>query len=130
PGSSSSHSSGARARFGRRFITALALGPFAVTTAVAILLARLPVAMWGYPLWTFASLAALMWIATAAEPPRLRAFAAAAVAVLVAFPVAYAAAELFEPFVRDRKKATQYSGEVLADMITRRWREATGMPLV
>ena len=37
----------------------LALGPFAITTLLALVLGRLPVAMWGYPLWSFAPLAAL-----------------------------------------------------------------------
>ena len=50
------------AGFARRYVTVLALGPFAVTTLLAIVLGRLPVAMWGYPLWSFAPLAALMWL--------------------------------------------------------------------
>ena len=53
---------------------ALALGPFAVTTVVAAVLGRQPIAMWGYPLWSFVPLAVLMvW------PPALEAGAAAAV---------------------------------------------------
>ncbi len=45
------------AAFDRRCITWLALGPFVVTTLVAALLGRLAIAMWGYPLWSFAPLA-------------------------------------------------------------------------
>ena len=43
--------------FNRRYVAALALGPFAVTTIVAAVLGRQPLAMWGYPLWTFVPLA-------------------------------------------------------------------------
>ena len=55
------HARGGRrdAAFARRYVTMLALGPFPVTTLVALAAGRLPVAMWGYPLWSFAPLAAL-----------------------------------------------------------------------
>jgi hypothetical protein len=118
-----------RAAFDRRYLTALAIGPFAVTTLIAIVLGRSPVAMWGYPLWTFLPLAILAWAQPALDPLRLRRFAAGAILVLVALPVAYAAAEIGEPLVRDRMKATQYPGHLLADTLTRRWREKTGQPL-
>jgi hypothetical protein len=44
-------------------------------------------------------------------------------------PVAFVAAELGEPLVRDRSKATQFAGQQLADTVTRHWRERTGTPL-
>ena len=118
------------AAFNRRYVGALALGPFAVTTVVAALLGRQPIAMWGYPLWTFAPLAVLMVWPPALEAAPLRRFAGAALAVLIAFPMAFVAAELGEPFIRDRSKATQFSGRFLADTIARQWRERTGTPLV
>jgi hypothetical protein len=61
----------ADAAFARRMITAMALGPFLVTTIVAAVLGRLPIAMWGYPLWSFAPLAVLLWFGPIA-PRRLR----------------------------------------------------------
>ena len=64
------------AAFARRYVTMLALGPFAVTTAVALVAGRLPVAMWGYPLWSFAPLAALLWLGPVSEPDALNRFAA------------------------------------------------------
>ncbi len=142
--------------FARRYVTALALGPFLVTTALAALLGRLPIAMWGYPLWCFAPLAAVMWLGPArkegsefatprshnrttstpdpspqggGETERLRWFARAFVAVFLAWPLAYAAIELLEPLVRDRPKATQFPGRAMAEAITARWRERTGTPL-
>jgi hypothetical protein len=122
--------SSADASFARRYVTAIALGPFAVTTIVAALLGRLPVALWGYPLWSFAPLAVLMWAGPIGDPRRLRAFAALAIAVLLAIPAAYTMIELFEPFARDRPKATQFPGRQLAEIVTREWRQATGAPLV
>ncbi|MEA2907127.1 MAG: hypothetical protein QOI12_4514 [Alphaproteobacteria bacterium] len=118
------------AAFNRRYVTALALGPFLVTTIVAAALGRLAIAMWGYPLWSFAPLAVLLWMRPARDPARLRRFAAGVLAALLAYPAIYAAVEIGEPFVRDRPKATQFPGEVMADAITRAWRETYGTPLV
>jgi hypothetical protein len=116
-----------KAGLARRYITTIALGPFAITAGAAIILGRLPIAMWGFPLWSFAPLAVLMWLCP--EPRRFTAFARAFILVLVAWPLVYAAVELFEPFVRDRPKATQFPGRLLAETITRQWRERTGSPL-
>jgi Dolichyl-phosphate-mannose-protein mannosyltransferase len=118
-----------RAAFDRRYITALALGPFAVTTAVALVLGRLPVSMWGYPLWSFAPLAVIAWLGPATEPRRLEAFALAFAAIFVAWPTVYAGTELLEPLLHDREKATQFPGEDAAARITREWREMYGAPL-
>ena len=114
--------------FARRYVTVLALGPFAVTTFMAIVLGRLPVAMWGYPLWSFAPLAALMWL-TPSEPARQRRFAAGFLAIFVAMPLAYAIVEGLEPLVRDRSKATQFPGPALAQRVTQAWREKFSSPL-
>jgi hypothetical protein len=74
-------------------------------------------------------LAAVMWLAPVLDATRLRLFARACLAVLIAMPLAYAADELFEPFLRDRPKATQFPGDLLAQTITRQWRDVTGTPL-
>jgi len=118
-----------RAAFDRRYVTALALGPFAVTTVAAAVLGRLPVSMWGYPLWSFAPLAALMWLGPVAEPRRLQRFAKGFLAVFIAFPLAYAGIEIFEPFVHDRAKATQFPGAAVATAITDMWHDRFGAPL-
>jgi 4-amino-4-deoxy-L-arabinose transferase-like glycosyltransferase len=116
--------------FKRRTVAMLALGPFIVTTLFALALGRLPVAMWGYPLWSFAPLAVLMWLGPVTDAAALKRFAAGFLAVFVAAPLAYAAIELGEPLVRDRPKATQFPGRVFAATITRMWREKFGTPLV
>ena len=118
-----------KASFARRYVTVLALGPFAVTTLMAIVLGRLPVAMWGYPLWSFAPLAALMWFGLVTEPVRLKRFAAAFLVILLAMPLTYAVVEGLEPLLRDRPKATQFPGRALAWQVTRVWREKFSSPL-
>jgi 4-amino-4-deoxy-L-arabinose transferase-like glycosyltransferase len=119
----------APAAFDRRYVTALALGPFLITTLIALALGRLPVAMWGYPLWSFAPLAALLWLGLPDKEQRLQWLAAGLIAVLIAFPAAYGAAENFEPLFRDRAKATQFPGQVMADTITREWHDRFGTAL-
>lgn len=118
--------------FARRYVTLLALGPYAVTTAAALVLGRLPVAMWGYPLWSFAPLAALLWLGPVTDPLRLRRFAIGFLVIFVAMPLAYLIVEGFEPLVRDRPKATQFPGRQVAATVTQRWREkfASALPYV
>jgi len=115
--------------FARNYVTMLALGPFAVTTLIAIVLGRLPVAMWGYPLWSFAPLAALMWLGPVTEPVRLKRFAGGFIAIFIAMPLAYALSEGFEPLVRTRPKATQFPGTALAQAVTQKWHDKFSAPL-
>ena len=115
--------------FARSYVTMLALGPFAVTTLIAIVLGRLPVAMWGYPLWSFAPLAALMWLGPVTEAPRLRRFAVGFLAIFIAMPLAYALTEGLEPLVRARPKATQFPGTALARAVTQKWHDKFSTPL-
>ena len=115
--------------FDRRYITALAVGPFAITTLAAVVFGRLPVAMWGYPLWSFAPLAALVWFGPVENPARLRRFATGTIAVFGAYLVAYVAIELLEPLVRQRIKATQFPGAAMAAAVTRDWHDRFDAPI-
>jgi hypothetical protein len=115
--------------FARRYLAMLALGPFLVTTAIALFAGRLPVAMWGYPLWSFAPLAAIAWFGPVREGTQARRFAAAFAVVFVAMPLAYALVEGLEPALRDRPKATQFPGRQLAQEITKAWRDKFATPL-
>lgn len=119
----------ARAAFDRRYVSMLALGPFAVTTLIAAVSGRLPIATWGYPLWCFAPLAAVMWLGPLSALG-LKRFAAGFLAVFLIVPLAYAAVEAGEPYLRDRPKATQFPGRPMAQTLTRAFREKTGQPLV
>ncbi|MTW19135.1 hypothetical protein GJ689_23325 [Rhodoplanes serenus] len=113
----------------RRYLAWMALGPFAVTTVVATVLGRLPVAMWGYPLWDLLPLAVLAWRGAPAEERRLRWFAGAAITTLFAIPLVYVVVEEVEPYWRDRPKATQFPGRRLAEIVSRDFFEKTGRPL-
>jgi hypothetical protein len=115
--------------FSRRYILALALGPFLIATIVFAVLGRLLAGRWGYPLWSFAPLALLRWFEPVMTPRRLRNFARAFVVLFVITPVAYVAIELFEPLVHDRQKATHFPGREMAAILTQRWHEKTGGPL-
>jgi hypothetical protein len=115
--------------FARRYLAMLALGPFLVTTAAALFAARLPVAMWGYPLWSFAPLAAIAWFGPVKEARQVKRFAAGFALVFLAMPLAYVAVEALEPALRDRPKATQFPGQQLADEITARWHARYGSPV-
>ncbi len=119
---------GSRA-FARRYVMTLALGPFVLTTLIALALGRLPVAMWGYPLWSFAPLAALLWLGPVIESAPLRRFAAGFLAVFIVMPVTYAAVEFGEPLLRDRPKATQFPGRPFAEAVTRAWHDKFNTPL-
>ena len=124
------HSDASDGGLARRAVTVLALGPFAFTTIVAAALGRLPIAMWGYPLWCFAPLALVLWFPLVASPQRLKLFARAFVIVFAGWIVVYAGDEVLEPLVRDRPKATNFPGRTVAEAITRAWREKTNTPLV
>ncbi len=115
--------------FARRYVTALALGPFLFTTVVAMLTGRLPVAMWGYPLWCFAPLAFLMWFKPELDSRALRQFAVGFAIIFLVLPMAYAADEQLEPLFRDREKATHFPGREMARIITERWHRRFGTPL-
>jgi 4-amino-4-deoxy-L-arabinose transferase-like glycosyltransferase len=117
-------------RFARRYVTVLAFGPFLFTTLVALPLGRLPVALWGYPLWSFMPLAVVMWWGPQWGYRGSLRFAGAFAMIFAVAPVAYAADELFEPLFRDRAKAMEFSGRLFADAVTRDWRAKTGAPLV
>jgi 4-amino-4-deoxy-L-arabinose transferase-like glycosyltransferase len=115
--------------FAQRYAAVLALGPFLVTTIVSTALGRLPVAMWGYPLWSFAPLALVLVYPPVLERRGLRLFAAGFAIVFALLPVAYAADETLEPIFFNRHKATHFPGRQLAALVTARWHNLTGQPL-
>jgi Dolichyl-phosphate-mannose-protein mannosyltransferase len=113
----------------RRYVAWLALAPFLLTTLIASALGRFIIPMWGYPLWSFAPLALLLWWRPIPDGQALRRFAAAFIGVFVAIPIIYAAIEIGEPFLRDRAKATQFPGKALATIVTQAWHQRYGTPL-
>ncbi|MGI8525042.1 MAG: glycosyltransferase family 39 protein [Pseudolabrys sp.] len=115
--------------FAKRYIAGLGFGPFIITTLVAALAGRLPVAMWGYPLWMFTPLAVLVWYAPSFEARRFNLFAAGFAAIFLVLPAAYLATELLQPMLSHRSKATDFPGRAVAEIITRQWRDKFGTPL-
>ena len=119
-----------RLGFEQRYAAMVGFGPFLFTTLVAVPLGRLPIAMWGYPLWCFAPVDVLLLLKPELDRRGIALFARGALVVLLAWPIAYGVTELFEPFLRDRPKATQFPGRQMAAVITERWHEEMGTPIV
>ena len=102
------------AGFARRYVTMLALGPFAITTLVALVLggsrSRCGAIRCGRsrrsPRCSGSGSRATRCGCGATRP--------ASSMVFVAMPLAYVIVEGFEPLVRDRPKATQFPGRQLA----------------
>lgn len=116
--------------FTRRYTTMLAVGPFLIVTLTSLLFGRLPVLLWGYPLWTFMPLAAAAWFGPVTDIARKKAFATGFAAIFVAMPVLYVAVPLIEPLIRDRTQAIHFPGQAIAEIVTKAWHEKTNSPLV
>ncbi|MFZ5690415.1 MAG: glycosyltransferase family 39 protein [Pseudomonadota bacterium] len=115
--------------FARRYVTTLALAPFIVVTAVAIATGRAPIAMWGYPLWSFLPLAAILWFGPVSDPRRMAVFAAGVMFLFVLAPVIWIGTWLADPHLRSRPKAVDFPGQTLAAQMTRQWHDITGTKL-
>jgi dolichyl-phosphate-mannose-protein mannosyltransferase len=115
--------------FARRYVTMLAFGPFLVVTLTALVLGRLPILLWGYPLYTFIPLAALVWFGPVTDVLRQRAFAAGVVILFSGIVVLYAGLALLEPLVSKRVRATDFPGKAVSEQLTRVWREKFNAPL-
>ncbi len=118
-----------KAAFSRRYATWLALGPFAVVTLAAALTGRRPVTMWGYPLWSFLPLAAILWFGPVVNALRLRVFAIGFVFLFLLGPSIYLGTFLYDQYKRGRPKATQFPGETVAQTLTKEWRTKFGKEL-
>jgi hypothetical protein len=116
--------------FDRRIVTLLAFGPAATTLALSALSGRGTVAMWGYPLWLFLGLWIVLYARTAIEPARLARVTGVWAAVFVLFALVFVANYAVLPGIDHRYRAVLYPGDRLADEIARRFRAATGRPLV
>ncbi len=116
--------------FDRRIVTLLAFGPAAATVAMSALSGRGAIAMWGYPLWLFLGLWIVLYAGTALEPARLRRIAAVWASVFALFAIVFAASYSVLPAIDHRYRAVFYPGDRLADELARRFRAATGAPLV
>src|SRR5215469_17041098 len=116
--------------FDRRIVTLLAFGPAAATVAMSAVSGRGAIAMWGYPLWLFLGLWIVLYARTALEPARLARIAVAWASVFALFAIVFAASYSVLPAIDHRYRAVFYPGDRLADELARRFRAATGRPLV
>lgn len=115
--------------FARRYVTMLALAPFAVVTVIAAATGRSPIAMWGYPLWSFLPLAAILWFGPVTDWRRLYVFTIGVIFLFLLAPAIWIGTTIADPYLRERPKATDFPGRAIAGEMTRLWREKTGMPL-
>jgi hypothetical protein len=116
--------------FDRRIIALLAFGPAAAMIALSALSGRGAIAMWGYPLWLFLGLWIVMEAPRPLEPARLARLTVAWGIVFAAFAFAFIANYSVLPKLDHRYRAVFYPGDRLADELSRRFRAATGRPLV
>ena len=117
-------------QYDRRIMLVLAFGPAATTVALSAITGRGTIAMWGYPLWLFLGLWIVLEARTTIEPARLMRTVATWSVIFVAFAVGFWTNYSFLPSIDHRYRAAFYPGDRLADEIARRFRAATGRPLV
>lgn len=115
--------------FARRYAAVMALGPFALVTAIGIVTGRTPVAMWGYPLWIFMPLAAVLWFGPVVDALRLRVFTIGYVFLFLLGPAIFIGTFISDHYSRARPKATEFPGAAIARQLTREWHEKVGTPL-
>ena len=116
--------------FDRRIVTLLAFGPAATTVVLSAISGRGTIAMWGYPLWLFLGLWMVLYAPRALEPARLARIGALWAAVFVLFAVVFIVSYSVLPAIDHRYRAVFFPGDRLADELARRYRAATGRPLV
>jgi 4-amino-4-deoxy-L-arabinose transferase-like glycosyltransferase len=116
--------------FDRRIVTLLAFGPAATTVVLSAISGRGTIAMWGYPLWLFLGLWMVLYAPRALEPARLARIGALWAAVFALFAVVFIVSYSVLPAIDHRYRAVFFPGDRLADELARRYRAATGRPLV
>jgi heme A synthase len=108
----------------------LAFGPAAATFVLSALSGRGTIAMWGYPLWLFLGLWIVLYAGRAIEPARLARIGALWATVFALFAIVFIANYSVLPAIDHRYRAVFFPGDRLADELARRFRAATGAPLV
>lgn len=115
--------------FARPYITTLAFLPFVVVTVAAVATGRSPIAMWGYPLWSFLPLAAILWFGPVTDLRRMKVFAIGVIFLFFLAPAIWIGTWLADPHLRARPKAADFPGRAVAEQVTRAWRDKTGTKL-
>ena len=107
----------------------LAFAPFVVVTVLAVVTGRSPIAMWGYPLWLFLPLAALLWFGPLTDLRRITVFTIGVIFLFLLAPAIWIGTMIADPHLRTRPKASDFPGRAVAEQVTRLWHEKTGTKL-
>ncbi|MGE3149141.1 MAG: glycosyltransferase family 39 protein [Pseudorhodoplanes sp.] len=116
--------------FDRRIVTWLAFGPFVTVLALSAVTGRGTVAMWGYPLFLFLGLWLVMMARQAIDRTRLQRVVGLSAAVTLVYAIVFVVNYDVLPRFDHRYRAVHYPGQQLADALSKRFRAATGQPLV
>jgi 4-amino-4-deoxy-L-arabinose transferase-like glycosyltransferase len=133
--------------FDRRFVATLALGPILLMLGMAVIRGIELRIHWGYALWCFLGLFAVIFVIPRADGAGLRRFGRAWAGVFIAAGAAYAAINsiaslsysratpdlvrhaLPKYMMRRFQEEADFPGREIAAVITRRWHETVGTPL-
>ena len=116
--------------FDLRIVTWLAFGPIATVLAMSALSGRGTVAMWGYPLWLFVGVWAVMVARRTVDEKRLARVAMTWAAVFGGLALAFIANYAILPNYDHRYRAVFFPGDELARELSKRYRAITGKPIV
>jgi 4-amino-4-deoxy-L-arabinose transferase-like glycosyltransferase len=147
PGDGSVVLAGRPSPFDRRFVATLALGPILLMLGMAVIRGIELRIHWGYALWCFLGLFAVIFVVPRADGAGLRRFGRAWASVFVAAGAAYAAinsiaslsySRATPDLVRDAlpkymmrrfQEEADFPGREIAATITQRWHQTVGTPL-
>jgi 4-amino-4-deoxy-L-arabinose transferase-like glycosyltransferase len=116
--------------FDMRIVTWLAFGPIATVLAMSALSGRGTVAMWGYPLWLFVGVWAVLVARRALNETRLGRVAITWAAVFGCLALAFIANYAILPNYDHRYRAVFFPGDELASELSQRYRAVTGKPII
>jgi 4-amino-4-deoxy-L-arabinose transferase-like glycosyltransferase len=117
------------AAFDRRILALLAFGPIALLTVASLVSGRLVVAMWGYPLFLFTGLWAVVTFAPQPDAGRAARTLGVWASVTVVYAVAFLVSNVVMPHFDRRYRAVLFPGRALAQEISRAYTATTGAPL-
>jgi hypothetical protein len=136
---------GAPTTFDRRFVATLACGPILLMVAAAVLGGIELRVHWGYAMWCFLGLFAVVFLAPEADEASVRRFGRAWAGIFVAIAVAYAAVNSVASFaygpagvvrqmlpkhmMRRFQEEADFPGREIAAAVTQRWHAQLGTPL-
>lgn len=115
--------------FDKRVVGVLTFGPFATVIAISLISGRGTIAMWGYPLWLFFGLWAVLVSRNVIDFKRLGLVVSLSIVAFVSIPIAFTINYSILPYFDRRYRSVFYPGSALAEQVTQRFEVATGKPL-